>query len=280
MIRPSIQAALFGLSYFCLSPSFAIQPVDGYYAGIFLGPTATNDVKFSFNPSQIPTSTINSFKSSLEQLFNISLDQVNLLLPNTTVNGTLKYGVLGGIGLNVGYRLCTRFRFEAETLYNNNPFDSLQLGDYTIDAANSGSTLYIKGSTTTLAEMFNFIFDFPITAKDNDGYSQIMPYLGVGVGYTYAFSELEFHYGADNSDPDNPTTLYQTNLSRSRSALGYQGIAGVSYFMDDFCWLSFDIRFFGTSATTIFQPNTGATFRDQTQLFSVMLGFHGALGNG
>lgn len=280
MIRPSIQVALFGLSYFCLSPSFAIQPVEGLYAGIFLGPTAASDVKFSFNPSQIPTSTIDSFKSSMEQLFKISLAQVNLLLPNTTVNGSLKYGILGGIGLNVGYRFCTRYRIEAETLYNNNPFESLQLGDYSIDAANSGSTLYIKGSTTTLSEMFNFIFDFPITAKNNDGFSQIMPYLGGGLGYAYAFSTLEFHYGADNSDPENPTTLYQTNLSRSRNAFGYQGIAGINYFMDDFCWLSFDIRFFGTSASTIFQRDTSATFHEQTQLFSIMLGFHGALDHG
>lgn len=277
MIRPSIQAVLFGFLCCNFSPSFAITPVSNLYAGIILGPTAAQDINFTFNPSQIPTSTLNSFKSSLEQLFGISLSTVNLLLPNTNAQGTLAYGVMGGIGMEVGYRLCTKYRAEFEVFYNNNPFDSIQLGDYTIPAANSGSSPYIKGDTNTLAGLVNFIYDFPITAKDGDGYSSIMPYIGGGLGYAYIFSGMQFNFGADNSDPDNPTTLYEIDFNRSRNAIAYQGIAGVSYFMDDFTWLSFDLRYFGTTQANFIQPTTGANFQAKTQLISFMIGFHGVI---
>ena len=281
MIRPSIRAVLLGLCCSYLTPSFAIQPIaNTFYAGLILGPTVTQSINFSGNPSQIPASTIDSFKTSMEQLFNISLDTVNLLLPNSTVNGSLNYDVLGGIAMEVGYRLCTQYRAEFELLYNDNPYASLKIGNYTIDAATSGSELHIDGDTSTIAGLVNFLYDFPITSKNNDGYSKIMPYIGGGLGYAYIGNSMTFYYGADNSDPENPTTLYETKVNRSRNSFAYQGIVGLSLFLDDFTWFSLDARYFGTTQANILEPKTNVTFESKTQLFSVMLGFHGAIGHG
>ena len=281
MIRHFIYATLFILSSSYISPCFAVKPIQNtFYAGLILGPTYASSTKFNGNPSQIPASTINSFKTSMEQLFNISLDTVNLLLPNSTINGSLNYDILGEIALEVGYRLCTNIRGEIGLVFNDNPYSSLQIGNYTIDAATSGSELHIDGDVITLAGLVNFYYDFPIPAKNNDGYSRVMPYIGLGVGYAYISDALEFHYGADNSDPENPTTLYQTNVTQGRSSLAYQGVIGLSFFLDDFSWFTLDARYFNTSQVNIVRPNTGFTFQAQTQLFSVLLGFHGALGHG
>lgn len=282
MKKATLQAWL--LTTLCLSqtPCLAIKPVQGVYAGVFLGPTYTPNIDFNFNPSAIPQSTIDSFENSLATFFNITVAEVqalfaNTTLPNTNVPGTVKYSILGGIGGEVGYRMCSDYRFEAEILYNNNPFSEITIGQYTIEGGSSDPNLHISGDTNTAALLLNFLYDIPL--KSNDGYKTVRPYLGGGVGYAYIFSDLKFHYGenvSEQAEGAEPTTLYEYNLRRNRSAFVVQGIIGVSYSLDDFTWLSLDGRLLASPIkTNALLENSGINFQSQVQLYSIMIGFHG-----
>lgn len=265
------------------APSFAIKPVQGMYAGVFLGPTYTQNIDFSFNPSTIPqfTAFATSLNTALETYFGLSLPVENL---DTDIAGQLKYSILGGIGGQIGYRFCEKYRLEFEVLYNNNPFNELQLtlpNGYTlkIDSSSSNPYFHIGGDTNTGAGMVNFIYDFLLPSRD--GYSAIAPYIGLGVGYAYVQNSLQFHYGTNYVDQVTsgaaPATLYEEDFTQAHSTYAGQGIIGLSYFMDDFCWLSLDARFFATKSVTTTTPITGAQFQTKTQLFSIMLGFNGVL---
>lgn len=274
------------LSILCIAPtaSFAIKPVSNMYAGVFLGPTYTQNTSFNFNPNTI---NMDSLQSSMAKFFNVSLSEIQSLFanrtqPNQNIPGTLKYSVLGGVGLDLGYRICSDYRLEGEIFYNNNPYSKLAIGDYTIESSSSSSTLHIGGDTNTAALLFNFLYDIPIQSKD--GYAALRPYLGGGLGYAYIFSTLEFHYGentAEQAQGAEPATLYETDLKQTRSAFAVQGIIGVSYFIDDFCWLSIDGRVLTTPMKTNIKLETsGINLQTQVQLYSVMLGFHGAFSRG
>lgn len=289
MIKPKIQVLLCSiLGIFHASTSLAMQPVSGPYAGIFLGPTYTPNISFNFNPGAISPNTINSFKSSVATYFGMSVEQLNsllngLALPNQNIPGTLKLSVLGGIGGDIGYRIHSDYRLEAEILFNNNPVSDLIIGEHTIGESESGPTVNIDGDLNTAALMFNFIYDIPIQSKNQDGYAAVRPYLGAGVGYAYVFNSLTFNYGentAEQADGAEPTTLYESTLKRSRSELAVQAIVGVSYFMDDFCWLSLDARYLTTPIKYSMNSPSPINFQTNTTLYSVMLGFHGRIGRG
>lgn len=276
MTKSLLPACLFGVASVLQAPCFAVKPVAGGYGGVFFGPTYSPNISFTFNPSAIPPSTINSFKTSVANYLNITVDQVNLLLPNTNVPGTLTHGILGGIGGEIGYRLCDKYRFEFELLYNNNPFGDLNIGQYTIGSISSNSILNIQGSTQLVGGMFNFIYDFLIPSRDR--YSDLAPYLGFGLGYAYVMNDLTFNYGQSTAaEGEEPTTLYSYTYYQNRSALGAQAILGLSYWMDDFCWLSLDARYFTTNTVSGKVSNTGISYSNNTQLFSIMLGFHGKM---
>lgn len=282
MKKATVQAWLFCILCLSQTPCLAIKPVPGVYAGVFLGPTYTPNIAYNFNPSAIPQSTIDSFESSLATFFNITVAEVQALfantpLPNSNVPGTVKYSILGGIGGEVGYRMCSDYRFEAEIFYNNNPFSEITMGQYTIEGGSSDPNLHISGDTNTAALLFNFLYDIPLESKD--GYKALRPYLGGGLGYAYIFSDLKFHYGENVSEQAagaEPATLYEYNLRTARSAFVVQGIVGVSYSIDDFCWLSLDGRMLAApiKSTTLLQKSN-INFQSSVQLYSVMIGFHG-----
>lgn len=270
------------LSILCITPtpSFAIKPVSNKYAGVFLGPTYTPNISFNFNPNNVNINTIATF-------FNVSVSEIqslfaNKTLPNRNIPGTLKYSLLGGVGVDFGYRICSDYRLEGEIFYNNNPFSELTIGNYTIDSSSSSTTIHIGGDTNTAALLFNFLYDIPIQSKD--GYAALRPYIGGGLGYAYIFSTLEFHYGentAEQAQGAEPATLYESSLKQTRSAFAVQGIIGISYFIDDFCWLSLDGRVLTTPIkTNVLLETSGINFQSQVQLYSVMLGFHGAFSRG
>ena len=274
------------LSILCIAPtpSFAIKPVSNKYAGVFLGPTYTPNISFNFNPNNV---NINSLESSMATFFNVSVAEIqslfaNKTLPNRNIPGTLKYSVLGGVGVDFGYRICSDYRLEGEIFYNNNPFSELTIGNYTIDSSSSSTTIHIGGDTNTAALLFNFLYDIPIQSKD--GYAALRPYIGGGLGYAYIFSTLEFHYGkntAEQAQSAEPATLYESSIKQTRSAFAVQGIIGISYFIDDFCWLSLDGRVLTTPIkTNVLLETSGINFQSQVQLYSVMLGFHGAFSRG
>lgn len=282
MKKATVQTWLFSILCLSQTPCLAIKPVSGIYAGVFLGPTYTPSISFNFNPSTIPASSISSFENSLATFFNVTVAEVqalfaNTTLPNRNVPGTVKYSILGGIGGEIGYRFCNDYRFETEVVYNNNPFDKITIGNYTIESSNSDPNFHISGDTNTAALLFNFLYDIPL--ESNDGYKAVRPYLGGGLGYAYIFSDLKFHYGQNYSEQAagaEPATLYEYNLRRNRSAFVVQGIVGLSYSIDDFCWLSLDGRMLASPIkTNALIENSGINFQSQVQLYSVMFGFHG-----
>lgn len=139
----------------------ALNPVQGFYAGIFLGG--------SMSPSQ----------------------NLNVIDPITfnTVPASLKYKVYGDIGGELGYRL-DQFRIEGELVYNSSPYSSLTVGGYTISSPKKSSGLRLKGSTNTAAIFLNAYYDAYCLWEQSDW----VPYIGAGIGYANIQSNLNFYF--------------------------------------------------------------------------------------
>lgn len=294
MKKPSLQAWLLCILSIIQIPSYAFNPVSNTYFGVFLGPTYTPDISFEFNPNNIPSNTISSFKSSLATYLGVPVDYLNqylngLTLPNQNIPGTIKTSILGMIGGEVGYRMCQDYRIEGEIFFNNNPISGLTIGNFTINGSNASflsnesdpnPNFTIDGDLNTAAALLNFLYEVPITNKN--GLSPMRPYLGFGLGYAYVFNSLTFKYAnttEQTNDGAEPVT-YETTLRRNHSSLAVQGIIGMSYFIDDFCWLSLDARYFTTPPHTSTFQTSGVNFQSKTTLISVLIGFHGALSHG
>ncbi len=142
------------------TPAFAVNPVQGLYAGITLGGTYT------------PSLTLNFIHPTLL----------------TPVKGSLTYSVLGNIAGQVGYRMKC-YRMEAELLYNGNPYSTLQVGNFIVHNSNNSPGVRMKGLTSTGAIMANGFYDFLPTG---DGAS-FAPYLGLGIGYATVRNNVKFY---------------------------------------------------------------------------------------
>ncbi len=278
MTHAPIKALGAGMVLLLSAQSFAIKPVQGAYAGVFLGPTYTPNIAFTLNPNNIPAATQDAFTSSLETYLNVALP--NLLNINRDIPSQLTYSVLGGIGGQIGYRFCNNYRAEFEVFYNNNPFSELKIGDYVaINSVSTSPNFHIGGDTNTGAGMVNLIYD--LLVPSNDGYSAVAPYIGLGLGYSYVQNSLQFHYGSNvqavNTAGALPQTLYEKDFTQAHSTYAGQAILGISYFMDDFCWLSADLRYFTTGTTKTSNPFNDSVFQRKTILYSAMIGFNGIL---
>ena len=247
-------------------PVYAVNPVPGSYAGVFLGPTYTPNITFTINQIA-PVQVIPSLPLSIQNL-------------NGT-QGTLQYSVLGGIGGNIGYRFCDRFRIEIEALYNNNPYTELTFGDYQIKSNSKSTTLHISGDTNLGAGLINFYFDALTPSRDN--YGGVFPYVGLGVGYAYVQNSLQFKYNTPAYLAENPAptqTNFETKFTRTYATYAGQAILGIGYFLDDFVWISADIRYFSTKQATIKKQSNVtlnyASFEQQAKLLSFMVSFNGA----
>jgi len=265
----------------------AITPRDNWYAGVFLGPSATQNSDFDFGK---PITFSNS---------DVSL---------SATSGRITQSVLGGIGGQIGRRFCTKHRIEAELYYNNNPFKELQLYNYSMTntyypPANESvylkifknldntSDAHIQGETNTGAVMINFIYDLFTTSANNDGYNKVVPFIGAGVGYAYVQNALQI-YRATTVDPalDPYTNREIFSVLQKRYIYAGQALLGFNYFMDDFTWFGIDLRYFTTGSSivnsqyTYITPNTvfvtssnSSLFNNKTQIISANLSFSGTL---
>ncbi|MDF1758062.1 MAG: outer membrane beta-barrel protein [Legionellaceae bacterium] len=267
--------------------AYALQPVQGPYAGVFLGPSTTNSNNFDFGSDLVFTGQ------------NVTV---------SASSGKITHSVLGGVGGQIGYRFCTKYRIEGELYYNNNPIRQLQLNNFTTTGINSQystdafktnttqifnsnantSDAYIQGDTNTGALMFNFIYDF-FTAN-NDGYSKVVPFIGAGIGYAYVQNAMQV-YRATTVDPANdPISNREVfDVLQSRWIYAGQLLIGVNYFLDDFTWFAIDVRYFTTGSSiarsryTYTSPTTTETvssnsslFSNKTQIVSANISFSGA----
>ena len=253
---------IIGLSF--INQAAAINPVSGWYGGVFLG------------PSYAPNSD-----------FTLSIP--NYLSPQ---KGTLSYSVLGNVGGEVVYRFCDRYRLEGELFYNNAPYSEITFSSLTpanqaqilsvfprvtfpnngfsIQSSTTASGLTMQGQTNTVAFMLNGYYDFLSHSQDN--YSNIAPYVGVGVGYVYVQNNINYYVDGTQLDRFQITNAFETAAA--------QAIVGSSYFLDDFTTLSLDARYF-SSAKTSQTGNFGFnTFIDRDTFYSVNIVFNGAFDGG
>lgn len=265
----------------------AVTPRNDWYAGIFLGPSATAASSFDFG------------------------QPINFEGPNVQVSassGRITYSVLGGIGGQIGYRFCNRHRIEGEFYYNNNPIRQLQLYDYTLSNTyfsslnesvylkefnnlTNTSDAHIQGDTNTGAFMLNFIYDFFTANSNGDGYNKVVPFLGVGIGYAYVQNAMQIYRGTTVDPANDPYPNREVfDVLQQRFIYAGQAMGGISYFIDDFTWIGIDVRYFTTGSSTArsrytyTNPTSTTTvssnatlFSNKTQILSANLSFSGTL---
>lgn len=286
----------------------AVTPRNNWYAGIFLGPSATGTSSFGFGR---------------EVTFQRTVEGTNYEASISASSARLTYSVLGGIGGQIGYRFCNRHRIEGEFYYNNNPIQKLQLYDYKVTATatdSSGITTdlfgmypkfssyenpkvfnnvdntsepHIMGETNTGAFMLNFIYDLLTPDQSGDGYNKVAPFIGVGIGYAYVQNAMQFYRQTTEDPADDPYKNRQIfSVLQKKYIYAGQIMGGINYFLDDFTWMGIDIRYFTTGSSTArsrytyTSPNYEVTktvssnssiFSNKTQILSANLSFSGTL---
>lgn len=233
--------------------SYALDPVQGFYGGIFFGGSLASGVNFN-----------------LTQQTN----QAALM------NGKLSYSPSFNGGGELGYRI-NQFRVEGELFYNNSPYKTITIGGHQFTTRKSGSGFRYKGQTGTAAIMINGIFDAFFIGED----SNIVPYAGIGLGYARVENGIKFycnHINVGTStiqiNNDKSCTLtpnpngVDTNFKTSSYAGAAQAMLGISYYMDDYVMLGLDVRQFST--------RTIKAFSHKVQFTTLNLSFNGAFDYG
>jgi opacity protein-like surface antigen len=166
-------------------------------------------------------------------------------------NGTVGYSVLsGGAGGFLGYKY-KHFRVEGELLYNRTSTGPLKVGTCTIQSTNiitptgacppgeydhfKADALGYSGSSNATYGMINGFYDF--FADNIDTY--IAPYIGIGIGTARI---------KDSNNLVNTHTLNSVGKTVHANGSAYEGILGLSYYMDDFTSASVDYRYLSTKS--------------------------------
>ncbi len=139
----------------------ALNPVAGFYAGIFLGG--------SWSPNQ----------------------DLNIISPTTltSIPASLEYKVFGNLGGELGYRM-DQFRVEGELLYNSATYHSFTIAGHTISSPKKSNGYRMKGSTNTAAILLNGYYDAYYLWEQSDW----VPYIGAGIGYANVQNKLDFYF--------------------------------------------------------------------------------------
>lgn len=233
--------------------SYALDPVQGFYGGIFLGGNYTSA---------------------------ITLNLTNHTNHALVANGQLDYSIYGNGGGELGFRM-NQFRVEGELFYNHSPYKSITIDGHRFDTRKTGSGFRYKGQTDTAAFMFNGIFDAFFIGEDSD----LVPYLGLGIGYAHVQNSIKFY--CNNKDVGTSTIILNkdksctlvsnpngpdSNIKASASAAAAQAILGLSYYMDDYVWFGLDVRQFTTRNIK--------EFNHKVQFTTLNLSFNGAFDYG
>ena len=136
------------------------------------------------------------------------------------------------IATALGYAWGNGFRNELEFSYGNNSVDQIDPDGPGFSGWPEGS---ISGETTTLAVMFNTLYDF-------EGASDIVtPYIGGGIGFASVDHDI-----TGSATPGAPTTPLTIAYGGRNRTLAYQGIAGVAVDLAEGLALDLSYRYFGT----------------------------------
>ena len=143
--------------------SFAVNPEQGLYAGILLG------------PSWAPAITL-----------------------NTSPSFELTYQVMGQLGGQVGYRW-DKVRTELEFFYNSNPYSDIVYNNVTY-TANKSTDTFFTGQTNLMFAMFNLYYDLLPPANVDSNFA---PFIGIGAGYGNSQNTLSLTYNSVQVTPSD-----------------------------------------------------------------------------
>lgn len=191
--------------------TWALNPVEGFYGGFMFGGSYVPSVDFI---------VMNPFNDSI-------------------AIGNMGYRVSGNAGLQLGYRI-NKFRVEAEGNYNTNNYSKLTVNGVVINSQHTATGLSLGGRTIVISGFLNGYYDF----YSNDSESNIVPYLGLGLGYATLRNSIDFSF-------DN-VLIVSEKSNNSESGYALQLIVGVSYFIDDFTAFGMDYRYISTNAISAF----------------------------
>ncbi len=252
--RDVIHGTILAAGLLLNTASYALDPVQGFYGGVFIGGSLSSGVTFNLTK---PTSQ------------------------SVLINGKLSYSPYGNGGGELGYRI-NQFRVESELFYNYSPYKSITLVGHKYTSRKSGSGFRYKGQTGTGAIMINGIFDAFFVGEDSD----LVPYVGLGIGYARVQNSIKFYCNNVNIGTQNIAFINNdkscaltpnpngadSNLKVSTSAGAAQGILGISYYMDDYVMFGLDVRQFSTRNIK--------EFNHKVQFTTLNLSFNGAFDYG
>lgn len=236
------------------SVAHAINPIQGWYAGLLLGGSKSPDINFNV------------------------ISPLNLL----SGQGVLSYSVLGNVGGQAGYRK-NQFRAEGEFLYNNNPYKHMNINGVDIPNAGSPATTVqqlsiqsqtisnpftFSGCTNTFAWMLNGFYDFYIP-----NYTEhLVPYVGLGIGYEKVDNFITFF---NNNANGQSTGSGQQSYRQISYNFAGQAMVGMSYFLTDHTAFSLDFRYLSATRSDTVESRFNS-FQSRPQLYSVNFIFNAA----
>ena len=208
---------------------FALKPIGGFYGGLIGG------------VSHGPSGT------------EIYFHEGGMLF-----HGDVEYSpISGGAGFMLGYKY-KHLRGEGQLFFNRISTGPLTVGSCTIESPDvvtptgictpgvydgfKAKALGYSGNSTAVYGLFNAFWDFYSEQENYD----MAPYLGFGAGMASVKNGSSFI---------NTITTYSHGQTHNSTGIAYQGIIGLSYYMDDFTWCSMDYRFL----TTNLKPDTSTT---------------------
>ena len=205
---------------------YSAIPLEGWYAGLMIGPTQAFDLSFTVtNPLTF--------------------------LPDS---GQLIYKSGFNVGGQVGYRY-DKFRSEAQLIYNQNNFNTLQFSSISINTTTTDTGASFSGHTRFTAAMFNTYYEL----YKEDVEVKFVPYIGLGIGCAQVNNLIQLFY--------RQRQIYERK-DTAYAPMG-QAIAGLSYFFTDARSLSVDYRYMSTPKNS----NLDSSISIQAINFTVNLSF-------
>jgi len=226
-----LRSALLAATFLAAAPVVAkAQPVTGLYIGAGVGVNWLNE----------------------ENVESLSFpNRRDLVFGANTGGANVKFQT-GFVGLaSVGWGLGNGLRLEVEGAYRNNKLNGVSGGGNNFFNQFNNNNQNIPGTGAggneqKYSAMFNVLYDFYV------GWP-VVPYVGVGVGYTFAQYQNGHIFGSGFTTAVTGVatpfqTLFRTN--NGQSAFAYQFIAGLAYPITPALSLTTEFRFMGITPQT------------------------------
>lgn len=239
-----MRIALFSAALLSSTLATAATPIDGWYGSVFGGySNLTNLVNRSTLDRIVDRPIFNTFNSftNFSPLNNFNFDNLGFSTPRNGYNA----------GVRLGFQ-SNALRYEGEFSYigavnrhssdnHRNRFNQFN-PFFNPFNSNLGNNERRNKETNAVFGMANVYFDFPVFVPC------ISPFIGVGIGYGWVESKLDFENPFFNGLL-NPLPAYNNriNLRLSDSAFSYQATAGFTFNYLENWALNIAYRYIGTT---------------------------------